>query len=123
MTFILFSIFVWVMAIFHVWDHRRFEHDVRDYIDGYRGGDWRVVNTGVLKRAFRIPARADSLRYAMPVIFLFAWLAVFHYWAPAAIYVLVIAAKWFLAETHIDTQTRSYAVVMLGRRIFGGRLD
>ncbi len=127
MKFVLFSGFLWLVAIFHLWDHRRFERDVQRYMDGARGGDWREVTAGnggvALKRAFKITDRGDLLRYTLPVVFLLVWLVVFRYWAPAVLYTAAVFLKWFVAQTRIDAATRQYAIFLLGRRIFGARLD
>ncbi len=127
MLFILFTVFLWILAGFHLWEHRRYEHDLRQYIDGQRGGDWRVCGEGVmgvaLKRAFRVATRADMLRYAMPVIFLFVWLVVFRSWWPVALYVTVIVVKWFVAQTWVDVAQRRYTLVLAGYRLLSGRLD
>lgn len=112
--------------MFHLWDHRRFEADLRRYMDGERGLDWREVGHNgevVLKRGFKITCRADIWRYATPVVFLFLWLVVFRYWTPAVMYVLLIMAKWFIAKTHVDIAQRAYTITCFGKNLFGARLD
>ena len=126
MKFIVFSVFIWLVAIFHLWDHRRYERDIARYMDGARDGDWRQVGQGdgdIVKRAFKITTRADIVRYATPVVFLLIWLLLFRAWTPAILYVAAVFAKWFIAQTHIDTAGRRYSVYLLGYRMFGARLD
>ncbi len=127
MLFILFTVFLWALAGFHVWEHRRFEHDLRQYINGQRDGDWRICDensTGfVLKRAFKITTRADVARYAMPVIFLFVWLVVFRNWWPVAFYLTIIIVKWFVAQTWVDVAARRYTLVLSGHRLLSGKID
>ena len=126
MKFIFFSGFLWMMAIFHLWDHRRYEQDIRRYMDGVRDGDWRLIATGAqdtVMRAFKISGRSDVIRYAGPVVFVFIWLVVFRYWAPAIIYMMVIGTKWFLVQTHIDADQRRYTAALFGRRLFSATLD
>ena len=112
--------------MFHLWDHRRFETDLRRYMDGERELDWRELGHDgqlVLKRAFKITSRADIWRYATPVALLFVWLLVFRYWTPAIMYVLAVSAKWFAAQTHVDIAQRSYEITLFGKRLFGAKLD
>ena len=126
MKFIFFSGFLWIVAIFHLWDHRRFECDVASFMDGARDGDWRVIAENgavVVKRAFKITTRADIVRYAGPVVFLFVWLLVFRYWTPAVIYMLAVFTKWFLAQTYIDATARRYTVSLFGRNLFTAKID
>lgn len=126
MKFIFFSGFIWIVAIFHMWDHRRYERDIARYMDGARDGDWRQVGSDgdeIIKRAFKISTRADIARYAMPVVFFLVWLLVFRFWAPALIYAVIIFAKWFVAQTRVDIASRRYSVYLLGYRVFGARLD
>lgn len=128
MKFIFFSGFLWLLAIFHLWDHRRFERDIRLYMNGQRDGDWRIVDGDdssifIVKRAFKISSRADIVRYATPVVFLFLWLVIFRFWSPACAYVLVIAIKWFVVETLIDTSARTYTLRLLGQSLFSARVD
>jgi hypothetical protein len=123
-AFILLTTVLWILALFHIWDHRRYERDLGAYLqDG--GGDWRPVAPpagarpgAALKRAFRIDTRADLWRYAGPVAIFAVILIGLRHWGLAAAYAGVVSVKWFALTTVTARETRRYAVYLAGRRVF-----
>lgn len=126
MTFLLFTGFLWILAVFHVWEHRCYERDLRQYLSGRSDGDWRKCagdeHHVMIRRAFRPAAGRDVLRYALPVLFLFVWLLVFRSWFPAGVYIAAMAIKWFAAQTWLDIAARRYEVRVFGRSLFSAPL-
>lgn len=127
MKFIFFTAYLWILALFHIWEHRRFEADLRDYAAGKTDGDWRVCarsdSAVMLRRAFMIKTRNDVVRYAAPVVFLLVWLLLFHMWWLAFAYIAIMACKWFLGETWLENGGRRYRFRLFNRDIFRGQLD
>lgn len=127
MKFIVFSVFVWALALFHMWDHRRFEDDLTARANGDMSRDWREVSprqddTLYLRRAFHVTTRSDGIRYGAPVGFFFFWLMVFHNWLPALGYIALIAGKWLCVTTAVHLPSMTYRVMLAGIVIFNGSL-
>lgn len=116
--------------MFHLWDHRRFEEDLRRLDAGqgsFAAGDWRPAalpageSGTALKRAFIIRGQADLARYAAPVVLFCLWLLLFRSWGLAGIYAAIIACKWFAVTTVLDNGG-SYRCYFAGKKFFTGRL-
>lgn len=129
MTFLLLGFLLWVSGLFHLWDHRRAESDVRSVMDGKdpAAHDWLVVGQDgaslLLRRAFNPLGRADQLRYAGPIVIFALWLLVFKSWPAAFLYASVVMVKWFLSVIVVDTAKRLYEARLFGHKLFGEKFD
>ncbi len=128
MIFVVMAVFLWAVALFHIWDHRCFERDLRHYRDGRAGLDWRVVcpqrgNAVFLKRAFVVDTREARLRYGVPVLVFTLCLLLFKSWLAAGLYALAMIGKWFVATTVFDTVAGQYRVMVSRWTVFTARLD
>lgn len=123
MTFFIFTALVWLLALFHLWDHRCFERDLRALEQGMpiERLDWRRVAGGVaLKRGFFIRRRDDYLRYAVPVVFFAVLLIGLRGWTLAMLYAAVIIVKW--AAVSVTLADDKYTLWLAGRALFSARL-
>lgn len=130
MKFFLFTGLLWICAMFHLWEHRRFERDLRllEAGEAMAAGDWRPVALPkgaaglALKRAFAIRDRMDIFRYAAPVLIFCLWLLLLRSWGLAFAYAAIVAVKWFCVTT-VWERADAYYLYICGRRFFTGRLD
>lgn len=123
MTFFLFTGLLWLTALFHVWDHRWFERDLRKMLHAPMPdpatGDWRLIGGRAidmdlrLRRAFIIRNSADILRYAGPIVIFCLWLLLFRSWGLALSYGAIVVVKWFLVTT-ILRRDGSYTLRLFG---------
>lgn len=93
-----------------------------------RGDDWRLVflrgTQAGLRRAFEVPSTVAILRYAVPVVLFCLMLLGLQTWVMPAIYAVIMALKWFVSVTVLDTDPYlpRYEVRMFGFRLFGEEL-
>ncbi len=127
MIFIVFTIMLWLIALFHIWDHRRFEQDLAALAEGKR--DWRAValpagvSTGeAYRRALMIHSRADFTRYAVPVLFFVVLLLGVKSPVAAALYLAVIVIKWFVSKVVLYRDEGRYEIYLLHQRVFAAAL-
>lgn len=137
MIFLVFTALLWLIALFHIWDHRRFERDLSRLTETVHldtGGprarsDWRPVplprgaESGVaFRRAFMIDTRYDALRYAVPVVFFVVLLLGLKAWFWAGFYLLAVVVKWFATTAVLHGAARRYDIYLLNKKIFSAAL-
>jgi len=106
MAFIIFMLLVYLMALFHRFEHRAMIADLARMaaclpLDGGvpKGHDWRQTggtnDAPQLKRGFDVPDKTAVLRYALPVFFAAAMMIALQDFMLAGAYILLCTAKWF----------------------------
>lgn len=142
MLYPLFLLMIWAIALFHVWEHRRFIEELRKLqrvLAGFaparetlaeqlKDRDWRIVSLeGTklgLRRAFNVKDGFSAARYAVPVLFMTLSLLVLEAWVMAGVYLISILIKWFLTVSVLDISPANprYDVRLLGLKLFGEEL-
>lgn len=106
MNFIVFMLLVYLLGLFHRFEHRTMIRDLTRLApllplqNGVPAGhDWRQTGGGAdapqLKRGFDVPDRAALLRYALPIVFAAAMMLALQGFTMAGVYILLCTAKWF----------------------------
>jgi hypothetical protein len=142
MLYPIFLFLIWAIALFHVWEHRRFIEELRklqrvlagfspareELQEKLKGRDWRIValqGTRLgLRRAFVVKDGFSAARYAAPVAFIVLSLLVLETWIMAGIYFALVFTKWFLTKTVLDVSPANarYDVTLFGITLFGEEL-
>jgi hypothetical protein len=136
MEYVVFTVLVWTVALFHRREHRNLRqelqalpaHSLTETTPAISGYDWRVtaVDAGsvTLKRAFQPIGRAGILRYALPVLFLAVMMIVLQSFIMAGAYLAALALRWFVLEIKITRppQQPAYTATLYGRPLFGETL-
>lgn len=127
MLFFVFAVTLWLAAMFHLWDHRRFEADLKIYRrqpDNPAVADFRrvAVPPGGLRRAFAIRGAQDVLRYGAPVGFFCLLLLWLQSWWIAGFYAAIVIVKWFALTTVLTGGGDSYRISLAGCEIFSASL-
>lgn len=106
MNFIVFILLIYLLALFHRFEHRAMIADLTrlSALLPLQGGvpaghDWRRTggthDAPRLKRGFDVPDKKAALRYALPVVFAAAMMIVLQDFMLAGIYTGLCAVKWF----------------------------
>ncbi|MEZ0260286.1 MAG: hypothetical protein ACAH80_04710 [Alphaproteobacteria bacterium] len=139
MKYPFFLFLIWTIALFHVWEHRRFIEELRrlqrvlaDFnpvreatAEKLKGHDWRIVSLDGtklgLRRAFMVKDAFSAARYAMPVLFVALSLLVLESWSMAGAYLAGVIIKWFVTKTVLELSPANprYDVRLLGVPLFG----
>lgn len=142
MLYPIFLFLIWAIALFHVWEHRRFIEELRklqrvlasfspakeELAEKLKGRDWRIVSLeGTklgLRRAFMVKDGFSAARYAAPVAFIVASLLVLETWIMAGVYFALMVVKWFMTKTVLDVSpvNARYDVTLFGMTLFGEEL-
>lgn len=139
MLYPIFLFLIWAIALFHVWEHRRYIEELRklqrvlaDFspareklAEQLKGRDWRLVSLegtkAGLRRAFMVKDSFSAARYAAPVMFITLSLLLLETWAMAGAYLAAVIVKWFLTKTVLDVSPANarYDVTLLDWEMFG----
>jgi hypothetical protein len=139
MLYPIFLFLIWAIALFHVWEHRRYIEElrklqrvlanfspVRDTLaEQLKGCDWRIASLeGTklgLRRAFLVKDGFSAARYASPVLFVTLSLLVLETWAMSGVYLVLVIVKWFVTKTVLDISPANarYDVTLFGATLFG----
>lgn len=139
MMYPLFLFSIWAIALFHVWEHRRYIEELRGLqrvvanftpsretlTEQLKGRDWRIVSLEAtklgLRRAFMVKGAFSAARYAAPVVFFVLCLLLLESWNMAAGYFFAIVIKWFLTVTVLDVSPANprYDLRLFGVTLFG----
>lgn len=142
MLYPIFLFLIWSIALFHVWEHRRYIEELRklqrvlagfspvreELAEKLKGRDWRIVSLEGTKlgmrRAFAVKDGFSAGRYAAPVLFLTLSLLVLETWAMCGAYLAAVIVKWFMSKTVLDVSPANprYDVTLFGFELFGEAL-
>jgi len=135
MEYVVFTILIWTMALFHRQEHRTLRAELQSLPRStltekteIAGHDWRVTAIEaehiILKRAFQPIGRAGILRYALPVLFLAVMMIVLQSIALTCAYLAALVLRWFVLEIKLTRtpEPLAYAATLYGRQLFGEAL-
>jgi len=139
MLYPIFLFLIWAIALFHVWEHRRYIEELRKLqrvlanftparetlAELLKCRDWRIVSLeGTklgLRRAFNVKDGFSAARYAAPVVFVALSLLVLETWTMSGVYLAAIVVKWFVTKTVLELSPANprYDVTLFGAALFG----